>query len=219
MQDIEATRIFGEVGKEYGYENVTAEFTSFRELKVKWQRSRGNAEFKLSDYFKNCDEEIVKGVAKTLFSRITGEGEPSEWKIPDDFVQMNQATYLKRSRNLTGTPKGEVRDLIDSCKRLQDMGLITMDDELKITWTKEPNIRRVGYCSVLMKVIALSSIFDNEDIPEFVLDYVVYHEFIHLMTGYKPFGKKHGSEFKEEEDKYPEKEEVYAWLKRMCLYL
>ena len=70
-----------------------------------------------------------------------------------------------------------------------------------------------------MKVIAISSVFDNTDVPEFVLDYVVYHEFIHLTTGRTPFGKKHGPDFKHEERKYPELKEAEAWLKRLCLYL
>jgi len=220
MSSVTLRESFRTIGKEYGYDEVDAEFAAFRELKIKWQRSRGKAEFKVSDYFKGSDKEIIDGVARTLFSRITGEHqEPSEWSIPDDFVKRNQATYLRRSKNLTRTPKGDIRDLTDSCRRLQEMGLITMDDELHISWTREPNIRRVGYCSVLMKVIAISSVFDNESIPEFVLDYVVYHEFIHLMTGYKPFGRKHGPEFKAEERKYPEQKEADAWLKRLCLYL
>ena len=211
-------RTFKTVGNEYGYNDVSAEFVAFRELKIKWTRSMGKAEFKVSDYFKGSNENILESVARTLFSRITGEQNASEWSIPDDFVEKNQSTYIRRSKNLTRSPKGEFRNLEESCERLERMGLITHDKELHISWTREPNVRRVGYCSVLMKVIAISSVFDNDSIPEFVLDYVVYHEYVHLMTGYKPFGKKHGTEFKNEERKYPQQKEADAWLKRLCMY-
>ena len=197
---------------------MEAEFVAFRKLKIKWTRSMGTAKFLVSDYFKGSNENILESVARTLLSRITGEQNVSEWSIPDDFVERNQSTYIRRSKNLTRNSKGEFRDLMRSCERLERMGLIVPNKELHISWTKEPNVRMVGYCSVIMKVIAISSVFDNESNPEFVLDYVVYHEYVHLMMKYRPFRKKYDLEFKNEESKYPQQKEADAWLKRFCLY-
>ena len=121
------------------------------------------------------------------------------WATSKDFVKYKQPVYLRRSRGITKSPKGEVRDLEESMERLANAGLAEKDPDLVLTWTKEKNIRKVGYCSVLMKVIAISSVFDNGEIPGFVLDYVVYHEYLHASRGMKAFGRAHDLDFREDE--------------------
>jgi len=216
---------FGAIGKEHGYDSVSAEFAEFKEFKVKWKRSCGWIEFEVSDYMKDAPMEVLKGVAETIFSRITRRSSNAysdamiEWMTSDDFVRKKQRFYLKRSKNLKKTHVGEHRDLNASYKRLIDMGLVSRDENLLISWTKQPNVKRIGYCSVLMKVIAISSVFDTQTIPEFVTDFVLYHELIHLGKGFDPFDQRHGVDFKALEDLHPSRKEAEDWLKRLRLYL
>ncbi|MFA6803718.1 MAG: hypothetical protein WCR24_04400, partial [Candidatus Methanomethylophilaceae archaeon] len=56
------------VGKQYGYDNVDAEFVAFKEFKVKWQRSCGWADFQVSDYLVDAPREVIEGLARTLMS-------------------------------------------------------------------------------------------------------------------------------------------------------
>ena len=65
------TNSFSKVGKEYGYDCVTAEFSEFKEFKVKWTRSCGWAEFKISDYLKDAPVNVIEGLAETIFLRIS----------------------------------------------------------------------------------------------------------------------------------------------------
>ena len=223
MSEAKLREIFRTVGKEYGFEDVDAEYMATKEFKIKWTRSRGRADFRVCDYLEDAEEKVIEGVAKTLFSKISGRDleypdELTEWMTKESFVRSKQPVYLRRSRNLTKTTKGNSRDLKGSYDRLVKAGLIPEDPDVHISWTIEPNLKRVGYCSVLMKVIAISSVFDSELIPEFVLDYVVYHEALHVMAGFEPFRKKHGAEFQKNEGKHPQSEEAEAWLKKLCLY-
>jgi len=222
------TKAFKEVGLEFGFEKVEAEYSAFKEFKVRWQRSYKWADFKVSDYLEDAPEEIVRDLAKTLFGKITGddaEGYPQamcDHITSPEFVKRNQPVYLKRCRNITKSSKSEDgRDLKDSANRLIEMGLITKKDikNVQFRWTKESNIRKIGNCSVLMKVVTISSILDTDMIPEFVLDYCLYHEMCHLIIGFDPTAKAHGEKFSVLEDKYPKKAESVEWLKRLCLYL
>jgi len=218
-------RSFGAVGKEYGYDSISAEFAEFKEFKVKWRRSCGWIEFEVSDYMRDAPEDVLKGVAETIFSRITKRNNNAysdvmlDWMTSDDFVRRKQNTYLKRSRNLTRTHVGDHIDLNASYGRLVDMGLVSYDEDLVISWTKQPNVKRIGYCSVLMKVIAISSIFDTPSIPEFVSDFVLYHEIIHLNGGFDPFNKRHDVDFRALEDLHPGKKDAEDWLRRLRLYM
>jgi hypothetical protein len=216
---------FAAVGYEYGYDSVTAEFEEFKEFKVKWRRSCGWAEFEVSDYLTDAPQNVMTGLAETIFSRISGKAReryPSDmmqWITSDDFVKNKQPLYLQRARNLTGTPIGEHIDLEASYRRLVDLGLAEYDEDLVISWTRMPNTKRVGYCSVLMKVIMISSVFDTPSIPPFVSDYVLYHELIHMSKGFDPFGQRHGADFHVLERLYPMKDEADEWMKRLRLYI
>lgn len=217
--------LFQEVGREFEFDKVEAEFVAFKEFKVRWQRSYKWADFKVSDYLADAPKEVVKGLATSLFSKITGdehEGyseEMCDWITAPEFSKNKQPVYLKRSRNLTRSSKGEVKDLDAAYQRLVDAGLVEVDPLAYLTWTKESNVRKIGHCSVLMKVVSISSVLDTNTIPDFVLDYCLYHELCHLMIGFDPTAKKHGEEFAVLERKYPQKDEAEDWLKRLCMYL
>ena len=216
---------FRTVGMEHGYDSVSADFSEFKEFKVKWQRSGGWAEFEVSDYMKDAPPEVMDGLAETIFSRISRRWSRNypptmmSWITSEDFVKKKQPLYLMRARNLSGRPDGVHVDLKGSYERLIDMGLTNHDKDLRISWTRHPNTKRVGYCSVLMKVIAVSSIFDDPNIPLFVSDYVLYHELIHMAKGFDPFGQRHGPDFHVLERLYPRRKEAEEWLKRLRLYL
>ncbi|MGE4577549.1 MAG: hypothetical protein AB7D42_03355 [Candidatus Methanomethylophilaceae archaeon] len=226
MENDEGLReMFRKVGKEHGYETVNAEFTSFKEFKVRWQRSYKWADFKVSDYMADAPLEVLEGLASTLFARICGKGDPDfseemcKWVTSPDFSKYKQPIYLRRSRNLSRSGQGEHRDLGACYQRLIDAGLVENDPEIFMSWTKEPNVRKVGYCSVLMKVVAVSSALDNPEIPDFVADYVMYHELCHILIGFDPSSEKHGSEFAKLEAKYQRQKEAEDWLRRLCMYL
>jgi len=53
-----------------------------------------------------------------------------------------------------------------------------------ISWTKRPNAKSIGHASVLMKVITISSALDSDKIPEFVSDFGLYHDLLHLKKGF-----------------------------------
>ncbi|MCL1984273.1 MAG: hypothetical protein FWG58_02590 [Methanomassiliicoccaceae archaeon] len=111
------TTAFQTVGKEYGHDSVSAEFMQSKEFKLKWRRSCGWIEFEVSDYLENADTDVMEGIARTIFSKISGRSSTEypksmeEWLTNDEFAKRNRPTYLKRSRNLTGSANGKFRDL------------------------------------------------------------------------------------------------------------
>jgi len=219
------TAAFSEIAKEHGYTSVTAEFSEFKEFKAKCRRSIGWIEFEVSDYLKGAPEDVLKGLAETIFNRISRRSTAIfsdamiEWVHADAFIEKNRPLYLRRAKNIARTHVGEHRDLNASYQRLIDMGLVQRDDNAILTWTKQPNVTRIGYCSVMMKVVIISSIFDTLDIPEYVLDYVVYHELIHVDEGIGTFDQKHDENFRAKERKFPLIDDAEDWLKKLRLYL
>lgn len=216
---------FNEIGKEHKYDTVNAEFAAFKEFKVRWQRSYKWADFKVSDYLTDAPLEVIDGLAETLFTRICARRDPGfseglcDWVTKPEFSKYKQPIYLKRSRNLTRSHQGEFKDLNDSYRRLVDSGLVEDDPSIFLSWTKGSSGRKGGQCSVLMKVVAVSSALDDPDVPEYVVDYVMYHELCHLIIGFDPTSERHDREFADLESKYPRQKEAEEWLRKACIYL
>lgn len=214
---------FRSVGKTFGFEDVEARFTPFKEFKSCWYRSGKSVTFEISDYLKGADQEVLVDFAQSLFSRVALKGEREiytdrmrSWLESPAFLRRNQPLYLKRSRNLSLTHEGEVYDLQDAYLKLKDQGLVHDCRDAVFNWTKRGNRLRVGYCSVLMKVVAISSIMDSEKVPDFVHEYVLYHEILHLEEGLKSGNRHHTDEFREAERQHPRWAESEAWLKRLA---
>ena len=216
---------FRKVGEKYGYDNVNADFTTFREFKVQWQRSYKWASFRVSDYLMEADDSVMEGLAETLFSRITGREETPydenmrNYVLNPDFCRFKRPVYLKRSRNLTRTSVGMERDLEDSLKRLVDMGLVPEDTDIEVVWATDSKIRRAASCSVLMRLVSLTDNLDDSEIPDFVVDYCVYTQCLRIIHGAENFGKNTEIYTREDERKFPKYKEAERLLDKMCLYL
>ena len=215
---------FGTIGRKYGYDNVGAEFVAYRDFKVKWTRSYKWADFQVSDYLMDAPSVVLDGLAETLFSRISGaEAKPytpemNDWITSSEFKSEKQPVYVRRSRNISRSPKGKNKDLTESLNRLKRMGLVKKDANPYLTWTRAELQTTCGYCSTLMDTVVISSAFDTRTLPDMVLDYVLYHECLIIRNGWANFGMEDEFDICEEEKKFPDWEEAESWIRRMGLH-
>ena len=218
----ELKNIFQRVGAKHGYQTVDAEFMAFTDVKVRWQRSYGWIDFRISDYLTKAPADALEGLAKNLFDRLEGkdtEYSPilKEWLTSQEFIEKNQQNYLERCIGYQGTAKGKHKDLNESMKRLQDAGLIGDLPGVYLTW--EDNLcQKMGHCSVLMKAVAINDLLDDENVPDYVLDYCLYRELLHIQIGYNPDGLAHEEEFQTKCQDYKMQDEADSWLRSRAAY-
>jgi len=222
-KDMMIGELFRSVGREHGYDNIEARFYPFKEFKSTWCRSGQRAEFRVSDYLRWAGDSVLEDFARCLFSRISNRWRREvyterlrTWLQSDEFILRNRPTYLERSRNLSLSPVGRVLDLCEMRASLREKGLIEDSSDAFLSWTVSDNVHRVGYCSVIMRVIAVSSVLDTLSIPGYVAEYVLYHEILHLESGRGSFSAGHDREFRAREKMYPKWREADEWLKRVA---
>lgn len=109
MDDKKLNQIFNDVFKAHGYENVSAEFAEFAEMKIKWRRDWKTATFEVSDYLMTAPEEVIEAYAEAACERIWGgHGEypkvAKEYVASEEFRDANQEKYVSRIR---GTVDGD----------------------------------------------------------------------------------------------------------------
>ena len=201
----------------------TATFYAFKEFQASWRKNEDKMIIRFSDYLIDAPDEVITDFSETVIGTIEKK-RPSygqtylDWVRRDQFINEKRKIYLRRSRNLTGTSEGNERSLTDSLERLLDSNLLEPRciDNSFFSWTKLPNYRKFGYCSPMMRVVGVSCILDDINVPEFVFDYVVYHESLHLLQGYRPGHRAHSKEFRECEKLFPKYDEAERYLKALA---
>ncbi|MDD1771547.1 MAG: hypothetical protein LUQ09_01355 [Methanomassiliicoccales archaeon] len=214
---------FFRVGAEHGFHDVQTSWEKFKEFKATWKRCSNTAELHITDYMKGSDPELITDLARGIFGRMGRGGVRDIYSeklrqhfVSHEFIQRNQPLYLKRSRNLAYRQKGQVHDLEALYDDLLDTGLVTKVPNSYLTWTKSGNRQRIGYCSVIMRVVAISSALDRKEVPSFVPGYVLYHELLHLENGLR-FGSYHDREFRAKEAMHPYHNEAERWLRKIAV--
>lgn len=222
--EAELIKAFQDVGLRYGYETVTAEFVNFTHLKVQWSRSYKWASFRVSDYLIDADYKVLEDLAETLYSRIAGSDSPyaesmRQWALDPQFSKNKRPTYLRRSRNLTRTSIGSSRNLQDSFDRLVEAGLVEKDSNVELVWSTNRKMRKAAASSVLMRLISISEILDSKEVPDYLVDYAVYTQYLRIIRGSEQFGISSEIYTRDEERKYPLYREAEDLLDKMCLYI
>jgi len=186
-EELEAT--FRKVGNDFGLGDVTAEFAPFRDLKLRWKRTISWAEFSVSDYLAEAPMEVVEGIAKTVMSKIRGEPDVSypeeteQWLMSEEFRELNQDTYIARSRSVDTESENDPV-LMRSYGRLLEKGLIGEIEGLKLFWSEKPSEEKSGQSSCLMRVVIMNSRLKEDGVPEEVIDYCLLGQLANIRIGF-----------------------------------
>ena len=193
-------------------------FLRNKDFRYTWRTVDGVLEIGVSDYLEDAPADVLRDFIRFVEACAAGswEGPPpsvSGYIGSPGFIASKRPVFVSRSRNLACTDTGEYRNIPDSLSRLADAGLIGPYDtgDSYFSWTRRDNRRRMGFCSRMFRVVGISSRLDSPDVPEWVLDYVVYHEVLHLRQGYG-CPVSHDGTFRQWEHSYSLWREAEAFL-------
>jgi predicted metal-dependent hydrolase len=88
----------------------------------------------------------------------------------------------------------------------------------QLTWSSSASRTNLGHYDPAHNTIVVSRIFDCEFVPRFAVEYLVFHEMLHLKYPVKLRGSKrcvHPPEFQAEEKSFPHYEEAKKFLKHL----
>lgn len=115
---------------------------------------------------------------------------------------------MEKRKHVIWSPRGNHKNLLDSVQRLLDSGLITPDDirDSRFAWSQEDITDRLGWCCLGIGVVILNKAYDAPDVEDEVVDFIVYHECLHLRQRFKqvPMTGEHDEQFRKWESLYPD---------------
>ena len=215
-------KIFSEVGKQYGYERVKVEFVPYTQFKIQWSRSYKRIEFRVSDYLENAPENIMRDLATELFSKINGDnyGYSDDFKayvLAPEFSQTHRKTFMERNRFIY--TESENKNLADSVNRLVKAGLLPENHNIEVVWDHSYGCDLASTYSVLMRVILVNYQLDDKDVPDYTIDYAIYHDYLNIEAGSKVFDTDDEMDIREDLTKFEKCAEAEKELDKRCLAL
>ncbi len=87
-----------------------------------------------------------------------------------------------------------------------------------LTWSGHHAVRLLGHYDAAHNTIMVSRAFDRPNVPRYAIEYLLYHEMLHLKHPVRvKNGRRcvHSREFQAEEQLFPQFEQAKAFLKRL----
>jgi hypothetical protein len=204
---------------------LRVEYYPYASLKHTIRVDRRTYVLRLSDLLIGEPRGLTLAAAYIMFAKITGKACPrrveklydSYTKTPQARRKMDLAARTRGWKCITGT-RGKHRDLDDRFDRLNREYFQGRLRRPRLTWSVGKSRRHVGQYDETFDCIAMNRKLDSKWVPLYVLDYVLYHEMLHMVfparSGKNGRRMVHTREFKEAEKRFKDYDRAIRWLEK-----
>ncbi len=205
---------------------IAVRFRRFTSLNTTIRLREGKIFVSLSDLLEGAPETVIRAIAHILLAKL--------YKKPIDAAQnlrykrfASSAAVTRQTELIRGArgskrflrPRGPLLPPRRSL-RLAEPALLRRD-----CWAG-PNSpgasrlakRSLGHYDAAHNTIVVSRVFDRPSSPRYAIEYLLYHEMLHLKHPVKMRGLRrcvHSREFKAEEALFPQLKEALAFIRRL----
>jgi predicted metal-dependent hydrolase len=180
---------------------------------------------RISDLLEGAPESVLEAVAHILLAKVyrhpieaTHSTRFRRYVISKDIRAKSHLMRQMRGRKRIQSPRGIVYNLEHVFDELNVRFFHGLLARPQMTWSQVRSRRSLGHYDPAHNAIVVSRIFDHVRVPRYAVEYIVYHEMLHLKHPVKLRGSRrcvHGPEFQAEEKLFPELEKARAFLKRL----
>jgi hypothetical protein len=184
---------------------------------------QGTVFVSLSDLLQPAPAHVMEALAWLLLCRLyrlsAPEGASRRWQewaqSAEVSSQAHQRRKSKRRKRLVH-PEGEHYHLQEIFRQLNDEYFAGNLKEAFIGWSLRPGYRVLGHHDQAYNAISISSVLDSPKIPRLFVEFVVYHEMLHIVHPPRmENGRRqiHPKEFRQAEKQFRHYKEAMAILK------
>ena len=180
---------------------------------------------RLSDLLEGAPEPILRALAHILLAKLYRKPiEPAHntrYRRYTSTHALTEKAHLVRQirgRKLIDSPKGAVYDLDDVFDELNVRFFHGLLARPQMTWSREHARNSLGHFDPAHNAIVVSRVFDSPRVPRYAVEYIVYHEMLHLRHPVKLRGSRrcvHPAQFHEDEKQFPQWEQAQKFLKSL----
>ena len=201
------------------------DFYAFANLNNTIRLRDGRLLVRLSDLLEGAPENILRAIAHILLAKMYRKpvdrahaARYRKYVGSHEIVRKAHLVRQIRGRKLLRGARGHFYDLDAIFEQLNTQFFHGLMARPRMSWSQLRTRRILGHYDPAHNAIVISRIFDHPGVPRYVLEYIVYHEMLHLKHPVKLRGSRrcvHSAEFQAEEKLFPKWAEAEALLKRL----
>ena len=204
---------------------MTVEFFAFANVNNTIRLRNGKLLVRLSDLLEGAPETVLRAIAHILLAKMyrkpIDRGHAARYRKyvgSHDIARKAHLVRQIRGRKLLRSARGHFYDLDAVFEELNTRFFHGLMARPRMSWSQTKTRRILGHYDPAHNAIIISSLFDHPKVPRYVLEYIVYHEMLHLKHPVRLRGSRrcvHSAEFQAEEKLFPRVAEANAFLKRL----
>ncbi len=204
---------------------LRVEFFSFANVNNTIRLREGRLLVRVSDLLEGAPENVLRAIAHILLAKMYRR--PVDGQCAARYRRYVSTQHMSRKAHLVRQMRGRKR-ILSAQGHAYDLDAIFEDLNLsffhgllarpQMTWSSDRARNRLGHYDPAHNAIVVSRIFDDRRVPQYVVEYIVYHEMLHLKHPVKLRGSRrcvHPPEFQAEEKLFAQFEQAKHFLKRM----
>jgi len=186
----------------------------------------GRVYVRLSNICQDAPPEALRALAFILVARLLGKRVPTihdrvyrDYSLTPSVMRSSDLARRNRGRKMISTAQGEVYDLDRMFGKLNRRYFDGAIPKPTITWSRRRTKRILGHHDNVFDSITISKTLDSKDIPEWFVEYILYHEMLHIKHParlIKGRRRHHTSAFRLDERKFPQYEQAQRYLEQLA---
>ncbi len=180
---------------------------------------------RISDLLEGAPETVLEAIAHILLAKIYRKPiarlhstRYRRYVSSHDISAKTQLVRQLRGRKRIESAQGQVYDLDEIFEELNQRFFHGLLARPQMTWSQVHARRSLAHYDPAHNAIVVSRAFDHQRAPRYAVEYIVYHEMLHLKHPVKLRGSRrcvHGPAFQAEEKLFPELLRAKAFLKKL----
>jgi len=201
------------------------EFFAFANVNNTIRLREGRLLVRLSDLLEGAPDAVLRAIAHILLAKMYRQpidrGQATRYRkyvASHEIVRKTHLVRQMRGRKRLRPARGLFYDLDAIFETLNTRFFHGLMARPRMSWSQTRTRRILGHYDPAHNAIIISRIFDHFAVPAFVVEYIVYHEMLHLKHPVKVRGNRrcvHSAEFQAEEKLFPHMTQANAFLKRL----
>jgi hypothetical protein len=205
---------------------IQVRFRRFTSLNTTIRLRESKIHVSLSDLLEGAPESVLHSIAHILLAKLYDKKKLNPAHNLR-YKRFANSAAVTRQTELIRTARGAKRyfgpegryyhleEVFESLNLRFFGGLLGRPD---LTWSEHHAKRSLGHYDAAHNTIVVSRVFDRPSSPRYAIEYLLYHEMLHLKHPVRMRGLRrcvHSREFKAEEARFPQLAEALAFIKRL----
>ena len=201
------------------------QFFPFSNINNTIRLREGKVLVRLSDLLEGAPVDVLHAIAHILLAKLYRK--EIETRHATRYRRYLGRQDVSRKAHLLRQERGR-KILLSAQGRHYDLEVIFEDLNTRffhgllarplMTWSRHASRQSLGHYDPSHNTIVISRVFDRPEMPRYAIEYLVYHEMLHLKHPVKLNGSRrcvHPKAFQEEERLFPDLDKAKALLKRL----